>query len=496
MGHVKRTVFHTAVYGAGIVLNRGLAYLLVPLYTRGLTKTEFATWDVCAIVVLFLAPAFEFGMSAALLRFYHHDTSEQDRTRMVRTGITFVTIAVTVLTAIGIVFREPLARLAVQDASLGPLMVLCLLTAAFTVLSNQPLAILRAEERSMTYSLVNLFRSLLGPAAIVLLVVVFHWGVAGILLGELIGLVAMVILAFGIHRQYLRPQLDWDMLKPMLRYGLPLIPLGLASVVTLMSDRFFLVHAIGKENMAIFSLGFRIAMLMQIMSRAFQTAWPASALVLAKQPDGKPVFAQLFRLTMAMMFAVALGISAFAPELVRIFGGDAEYGPAYLIIPWIAFSYALYVAAYYITTNLVIVHRTTDQMLIFVFGALVKILLNWLLIGWFIKYFDALPMGVSGSLGAAIATTLAYIAELVLAWFVTQRHYPVPYELGKLAWLSAITLGIAVGCFLATGLPLAASLALRALLLAAFPLLLLATGIVTPAERGKVTGLIRKRLGR
>jgi O-antigen/teichoic acid export membrane protein len=496
MGHVKRTVFHTAVYGAGIVLNRGLAYLLVPLYTRVLTKTEFATWDVCAIVVLFFVPAFELGMSAALLRFYHHDTSEEERTNMVRTGITFVTLAVTVFTGLGILFRDQLAQFALQDNTLGVLIALCVLTAAFTVLGNQPMAIMRAEERSLTYSLVNLFRSLLGPALIVLLVVVFEWGVAGILVGELVGLIAMVVLAFGIHHRYLRPQLDLAVLKRMLIYGLPLVPLGLASVVTLMSDRFFLVHAIGKENMAIFSLGFRIAMIMQILSRAFQTAWPASALVLAKQPEGKPVFAQLFRLIMVLMFGVALGITAFSPELVRIFAGSADYGPAYLIVPWIAFSYALYVAAYYITTNLVIVHRTTHQMFIFVFGAAVKISLNWLLIGWFIRYFDHLPMGVSGSLGAAIATTLAYIAELVLAWFVTQKHYPVPYEVRKLAWLCAITLGIALACFFASGLPFVPGMALRAVLLAAYPLLLLTVGVVTPAERSRLLGVFRGRISR
>lgn len=496
MGQVRRTVFHTAVYAAGIVLNRGVAFLLVPVYTRTLTKAEFALWDLCAIVILFLAPLFELGMSAALLRFYHHDISAAERERVIRTGYTFVGLFVAGLFAAAFAFREPLAGLALRDAALSPLMTLCLITAACTVLGNQPLALLRAREQSLVFSLLNLLRALLGPAAIILFVVVWGWGVQGVLLGELIGLTAMVCIAYLLYPRFLVPLIDLALLRRMLRYAVPLIPLGLASVVTLMSDRFFLVHHIGAENMAVFSLGFRVAMIMVLLSRAFQTAWPASALQLDKTEAPGPVFAQLFRLTMAGMCGAALALSAFAPELVWIFGG-AGYENAALIAPWIAFSYALYVAAYFITTNLVIVHRTTHQMLVFVFGAALKIFFNWVLIAGFIRWFPGLPAGVAGSLGAALATFLAYSIELVAAYWVTQRYYPVPYELPRLGLL-ALLCGIGLGGTFAAEWLLAypASLAVRAILLAAFAAALPLAGLVTKEEQRRVYAFLARRLGR
>lgn len=485
MSRIRKTLWHTSVYMFGIVADRGVALIFMAVYTRvfGEASGQFAVWDVSTATVQFLAPVFELGLASALVRFYHQYPGKAERESAVHTVVTFVFLSVLVFTLITFLFVRPLAAFVFDSDNAVGLMRLVILIASATVLGTMPLSLLRAKEKSMHFAALNLIRAFVGSIAI--LILLFQWRSAeAILLGDLIGLSAMALFGFIICARDLRPRIDRAVLKRMLSFSLPIVPFNIAVVILFMSDRYFLVDAIGLEEMAVYSLGFRIAMIMALFTRAMQTAWPPSAFQLANEPGGKQTLAQMLRIVLLGLAVLALGLTVYAPELVRVFAPEDIYAGAYRFIPWVAFSYALQMGVFYLLTNLLIVHKTIWQPVVMCIGAGCKLALNAVLIG---RY---------GILGAAAGTLISFALMFALSYAVAQRHYPVPYDLRRISGLLIITACIAAAATWAGSMQNLGGFAFRTFLLLLFPVVVFTTQTVTTKERLQLWDAVRARLGR
>ncbi|HOZ45114.1 MAG TPA: oligosaccharide flippase family protein [Candidatus Hydrogenedentes bacterium] len=468
----------------GLILNRGVAFLLVPFYARALEPSVFAKLDLCMTTVLFLAPLFELGMASAMLRFFHLYEDPEERLAATRTSFTFILLAVSAFTALVLGVANVLSVGVFGDEAGASLIRLVGLTAAITVVGNQVLALLRAQEKSVSFAILNLVRSLVGPAAIILLVVRFDLGLYGVLWGEIAGLGVMMIAGIVMCRRWFGLTLSGKALREMLAFGLPLLPMGLSTPIITMSDRYFLRIWVGFEELAVYSLGFKIAMIVTLLTRAFQTAWPAAAYQIAKEEDATRSIADIFRIVVVGISAMALFLSVAAPELVQIVGGRAIYMPARAIVPWIAFSYAVYLCVLYVLTSLTIANKTGAVFLVVSGGCIAKILLNLALIKTY------------GTVGAAVSTLAAFAVELIVGYAVAQRIYPVPYPLRRILLFTIAVTASAVGAWSASRLSLGLSLALRVLVLAAFPVAAFGTGMIHRSELRSVWRSIAPRIER
>ena len=487
MTRMARTMGHTVVYMLGLVLNRGVAFLLVPFYTRALEPAVFARLDLCTATVLILLPIFELGMGTAMVRFYHlYDDADEQR-GVTRTSFTFVLGAVAAWITLAFALAGPLSRVVFGVADQTTFIRLVAVTTGITVLGNQVLSLLRAQEKSVQFAVLNLTRSLVGPGAIVLLVVRFDMGLLGVLWGDIAGLATMTLVGLVMCRRWFGFGVDGGVLRRMLRFGVPLLSMGLATSIITLSDRYFLRAWVGLEGLAVYSLGFKVAMIITLVTRAFQTAWPASAYQIAKEPDGPQHMADIARFVLGVVLSIALLLTLASPELVRLFGGRELYAAGRYVVPWIAFSYAVYLAVLYVFTAVTIANRTGLVFIVVCGGCLAKIGLNMLLIKPF------------GALGAAASTLCAFVIELALGYVVAQRVYPVPYALGRIVPFAGIAAAAAVGAHWAGGLGSGTGVAVRAAIGLAFVGGALVTGLVTPAELRSAcrhAGRLRERLFR
>lgn len=484
MSSVKRTLGHTLVYMLGILANRGIAFLLVPVYTRVLPPSEFAKWDLCTTTILFLLPVFEMGMATALLRFYHLVDSEEERRRVCQSSFTYVTASAVVLSTLMIGLAAPLARAVFGDAEDAALVQLIALTAGVMIVNNQVLALLRAQSRSVLFSVLNVVRAVVGPALIIVLVVRFHWGLAGVLVGDLAGLFGMTAIGVVAGRRYFGILPCPALLKRMLVFGAPLFVVAVASPIINYSDRYFLRLWVGLDETAVYSLGFKIAMLLGLLTQAFQTAWPASAFELDKDRHGSVKMARIFRIMLTGMLGTALMLSLLAPEMVRVFAGSDFYRDARSIIPWICFANVSYMALLYILTVVTIANKTLSISLIVTGGCITKIALNYALIP---------SLGI---LGAAASTVVATWVELVPAYLLAQRVRPAPYRLDRVLPFTVVSAGALSASVFAGGLPLIQSASLRVLILVGFAAATLLLRMITPGEVREIgdlaAGLFRR----
>jgi O-antigen/teichoic acid export membrane protein len=450
MSQTRRVLSHTLIYALGLGASRGIGVFLVPLYSRVLVPpSEFAMWDLCTITVLFATAIVEIGMGSGLARFYIQSDSDKDRYNIARTALTVVLLAGLAVLAVVWPFRAWLALVLFGDAEQSGLVILVILIAWVTSIGNQPLALLRAREKSMHFSMLCILRAAVSVGAILVILYVYGATPASILAGDLIGLGVAAVVGLIMGGRFHVPGYARDAARKLFAFGVPVVPIGLATAVTLTSDRYFLRDTVGMDELAIYSLGFKVAMLMSLATQALQTAWAPTAFLVARETGAHAILAKTFRQLSIGLCVMALGLVAYAPELTALFAPRALYADSYKIVPWIAFAYVLQSVSIIVTSNLVIVNRTVLAMFVYIASAAIKLLLNVTLIP---KY---------EIVGAAAATLIAYTAHILIAWLLTNYVYPVPYEKGRIASLTAVTAIAALLLVSASGLSPLAGIPLR-----------------------------------
>src|SRR5207247_3858041 len=93
---------------------------------------------------------------------------------------------------------------------------------------EQLTSLFRVEERSASYVAATLANVVITVAATILLVVVWHKGALGVIVGNFTGTLVVYAVLLAYRRFQLGLEFDRGLFRQMQRFGLPLVPSGLA----------------------------------------------------------------------------------------------------------------------------------------------------------------------------------------------------------------------------------------------------------------------------
>ncbi len=105
---------------------------------------------------------------------------------------------------------------------------------------GQLTSLFRVEQRSTSYVIASVANVLITIGSTILLVVVFHEGALGVIVGNFLGTLTVYLGLLAYRREQLGLQFDWELFKRMEHFGLPLLPSALALWAINFVDRFFL----------------------------------------------------------------------------------------------------------------------------------------------------------------------------------------------------------------------------------------------------------------
>jgi O-antigen/teichoic acid export membrane protein len=472
---IKRLVAHSGVYGMGLVVQAVLGVLLLPLYTRYLTRADYGAIETVVAGTSLLAVVLGGGITSAFFRFYSRSADPAWRLRVVRTSVWF-TMATATLGSLAVVALA----VPISDALFGGPARANLLRAGAVGLwaqmnYTQVASLFRVEERSLQFVAASIANLLVSVCATVVLVVAFEQGAIGVVVGNLTGTLLVCIVLLGYRRALLAPLLDRPLLREMLRFGVPLAASGLALWAINFIDRFFLVLIAGQSETGVYSIAVRISSAVVLLLTAFQTAWPAFAYSIEDDRQGRETFGYVLTYLLYAVCWLSLALGLLAPWLVRLAApSNPAFWPASQAVGLLSFATAA-LAGYVVTVTVTSrTGRTAFNWVVTGSGAIVNIVLNVLLI----------PS--HGMMGAAIATAAAYAwMFFAMSWYA-QRIYPMPYQWRRIALIAAVSVGLTTG-----GSALSRSLPLALVLVAAFPFALAPLAFYRSVELRTLRRLVR-----
>jgi O-antigen/teichoic acid export membrane protein len=335
----------------------------------------------------------------------------------------------------------------------------------------------RAEKRSVAFTMATLMNIGITVPLTVILVVVYKEGPLGIIVGNLSGTLVVFIALLGYRREQLGLQFDRSLLRTVNKFGLPLMAAGLAMWVTNFGDRLMLSKLLHGDyrltELGQYSLAYKISSAMVLLFTAFQVAWPAFAYSIEDESAAKRAYSYILTYLMFIAAWGAVGLSLFAPWIVRLLGQRPGYWPAANAIPALAYS-SVFFAGFIVVTIATGRMRQTKFNWV---AATLAALLNFGLNLWLIPAY--------GMLGAAYATLAGYVLLMLVRTWNAQKIYRVEYQ-----WRRVVSILLAAGVLTAIGVTLPQSMVLAIGLTLVYPLVLAPLGFYLPAERERLRRLL------
>ena len=436
---MKQLFGDAALYGLSSILARLLNFLLTPLLTVYLTKSEYGINALLYVSVAFLMVILTYGFETAYFRLANkkeHDANAVFSTAMwsiLGTTATFLVLA-------HLFYGSASAILNLADRPKYVLMMAWIVS--MDVVATVPFARIRSEQRAKRFVVIKTSQIVFNLLLNILFFMVFPgwidgWpelGVGWVLianLGASVFMLLMLIPEFG------RIQMSFDKVlwRKMLAFGFPLLLAGLPGVANEMADRFFL-DALLPAEMAVEGVGtysaiYKLSIFLILFNQAFRFA--AEPFFFGKEgagdEDNRKQLAMATRMFAGMLTVGFVFVLAALPWLKHFiaqkYWGDLEILPV-LLLANVLLSLNTQVSMWYKLSD-----RTTYGLIITLAGFVVTIAAN---LYWIPR---------EGIIGAAYATLASYGTMLLLSTILGQRHYPVPYDF------------IRIGLYIAVSIPLA-----------------------------------------
>ena len=470
---LKRLGKHSVIYGLGGLVQRILAVLLLPVYTRYLSPSDYGLVETLIALTTVLVIVLRLGISNAFIRFYFDSKEAAHRRLVLRTSFWFTMGMATLGLVAGVALSPEISSALFGSADDAELVAAAMVSLWAQMNYEQLTSLFRVEERSVAYVTASLANIFLTIGATLLLVVHFDSGPLGVIVGNFTGTLVVYAALVGYRREQLGLQFDRGLLRQMNKFGLPLVPSALFLWVTTFSDRFFLVKLTDTEEVGLYSLGVRIASAMAILLTAFRTAWPAFGYSIEDDREAGRTYAFVLTYLVLITSWVATGLGLLSPWLVDWIAAPS-FSSASTVVGPLAFAVVPFAGYVVMFIGIGRARRTQFNWVITGAAAAVNVALNLTLIP---RY---------GMMGAAVATVAAYSMMLAGMIWWAQHVFPVPYQWRRVvtAALTGVALA-AAGKLVGGGLPVAIVLSL------VYPLALAPLGFYLPAERKAIGARLR-----
>lgn len=418
-----------------------LSFLLVGLYTDTLPdKAAYGEISVLFAWMVFLNVILSYGMETAFFRFYNGETHKQN---VISTSTISIFWSSALFIACALIFRKTIAHLADIDVEYITLAIWILFLDALVII---PFARLRVDRRPMIYAVIkignvavnlalNVFFLLFLPKlaadypdSFIETLYVPDYEIGYVFLANLVAsLLTFIVLSPDYFK--IRWHFDAKLWNRMLIYAWPVLFAGIAFAINEHFDKILLERllpeSVAKSQVGAYSACYKLALFMTLYATAFRLGIEPFFFSHAGNENAKQTYAVITKYFVIFGSLIFLGVIVFADVLKVLLLRDEEYWEAMKVVPLVLLA-NFFLGIY---TNLSVWYKLIDRTKIGAYislvGALVTLLLNFLLIPHFQKTSG------DGYMGSAIATIAAYGSMMVLSYVLGARHYPIPYDLKK-----------------------------------------------------------------
>jgi O-antigen/teichoic acid export membrane protein len=421
---LKELSSHTFIYSLTLVSSIISSILLLPVYTRFLSKSDYGILELLDYTNTIFTIVVIAGLSSAIPRFYNENSKQEDKKKVISTAFIFVLLTGAFLCFIAFLFNDSLSILILGDLKYKKyinLNILLLFSSLILLVSGTGFI---AAKKSKTYLIYNLIKLVIAIAGNLYFIVVLKLGVSGMLYGNILA-ASLVCLIITGHNIYLNGiKVDYSILLKLLKFGIPLIPATLAATIMHNADRFLIRYFCTLDDVGIYSIGYKFPfMLNALIMHSFSLVWSGSVMYeVSKKDDSAYQFGKITTYVIGLFLFAQLTLSVFSVSLITILT-DPKFLMAYKIIPLVSLGLCFHAFYFFFSVGTFLQKKTWLVNIAYLPAAAINIIGNIYLLP---KY---------GYIAAAWMTLLTYFSFFLILYFTCRKLIHVKYETKRLFML-------------------------------------------------------------
>lgn len=432
---IKELTKDTVIYGISTIVGRFLNFLLVPIYTNYISTSDFGVFSNIYAYIAILTIIFIYGMDAAFLK-YSSLAEESKKKDSFSTPFVFVMLTTIIIVAVLSILKSSFLTLMRVPSDYSYLYLYFILILAFDATALIPFASLRLKRKAAKFTSIKLINIFINLSLNLILIVVYNFGIEAIFISNLAASVFSFLALLPEIFSNLKLKIDFVLLKRMLWFGIPYLPASIAAMLVQVIDRPIVLTLTDASTLGIYQANYKLGIFMMLFVSMFQYAWQPFFLTNAKEKNAKEIFSKILTLFLLAATFIWIVLTLFVEDLAKFefLPGKTIIGREYLsgliIVPIILLGYLFHGLYVNFTAGIYIEEKTKYFPMVTGSGAVINVVVNFLLIP------------IIGIIGAALATLFSYVVMSGGLFYVSQRFYEIKYEykkIGKILFLILIS---------------------------------------------------------
>ena len=400
------------IYGVAAIFIQLAGIILMPVITKTLGAHDYGIWAQVQVTIAIAMTLALLGLPAAMLRFLPAKSNKNEIQEGFYSVFCIIAVAALIVSIIFIVLADFIAAALFDGATVivrvtGLIILVWSLDMAF-------LALFRVFQQVRRYSLFMIANSY-GQIGLIAYLVLNGHGILSVVLAVLtIQVLLLFILFFIIKAQIGIKRPHFSNIKEYFNYGLPTIPMSMASWVTTSSDRYVIAYFLGATSVGIYSAAYGLGSIIFIFAAMVGFVLPPPLFKLydeGRMSEVKTHLSYSLKYLLALTIPFVFGAAILAEPVLTLFSTAEIAGKGHLIVPVVALSILFSCANSVICLILGLVKKMKLVAAIHVVAAAVNLGLNILVVPHL------------GILGAAITTVMSCSLVLGLTTYYAFKEF-------------------------------------------------------------------------
>lgn len=404
---LPRVISNSAIYTVIALIQKCIMFFLLPLYTAYLTPESYGIMSVVTSVTNFLSIFILYSLTSTATRFYYKNRDPGYAKQLWGTLIIIVLINSVIIGSLAIIFHKQLIDPVTGGIAFYPFMFIGILTVLVSPLYLFFQSYLQTIQDGKRCGINGIMFFILQVSLTVLFLTVFHLEVLGVLLANLITTAVFFVYAFFFFVKRVVWQLNKDIAKPALKYATPLLPHHLFAWSSDMIDKLMLNSLASTSTTGLYSAAQQFGGIVNMIAVSVNRAYAPWFYDRIGKSDANEVIPKLTYLLILGYSLVAFLISIFSKEIITIMVSESFHS-VWVFVPFLCFA-NVFQGIYLVFSNYLFLEKTKKVFYCTMYGAIVVILLNLILIP---------KLGVGGTI---ISATIALIVRSAVCFFMARK---------------------------------------------------------------------------
>ena len=395
MANYKYLIKNIGILVLGNFTTKLLSFFLIPLYTASLTTTEYGSFDLINTTIGLIIPIFTFNILEGIFR-YSLD-KEVNKVNLINIGFKYFFISfipLLILIFINYIFN----LIPVFNEYLWYFLLMYFSMALSGILTS----IAKGFEKLSAIAVSGVISSIVVIASNIYFLLIVKWGLDGYFVASILGTSSQciyIIIDVKIWKYIKKSKNNFDkqkiLEKKVLNYSKPLIANSVSWWINNVSDRYIVTYFCGFAINGIYSIAYKIPTFLNLIVSIFNQAWNLSAIKDFNQNDENGFFSKTYSIYNCLMALICSLMIVFDKIISKILFANDFY-IAWKYVPFLLIAFFFGALSGYLGGIFAAVKRSDIYAKSTIIGAIMNVLLNFLLVYKI------------GALGAAIATTISY----------------------------------------------------------------------------------------